>query len=456
MTASFGTAKAYGQASPQGMLRRPARRSNETAPSWQFVAVGLIVAALGMRVFEFFPSLAVIKPVMLVVGASLALFAVSTEGRSLTRPLSWSFTRWFLALFAWMILCVPSSVWVSASVGALSALIPTVAGIWVILALPKSRAASERVQFGFVASAVVFAVLNVAKGGEQFAGRYGGAIGMDVNDIALVLAVSLPLALGVALRASGFKKIAFWAAAAFIAVVIMRTGSRGGALALVAGVLVLLAGLPWRRSIQFALLGVPIALAVWTTAPESFRERMSSFLAGEEDYNQTDNNGRIAIWKRGFRYGVQHPIFGVGPGGFETQDGIGKAEMGLSGKWSAAHNTYVQIFAELGFPGLFFFLACVGTVAKSSLNVFRNRRLASEVLRPEYLASLAAFLVGATFLSFLLYQITWLLLASLAVMAGGAIETSPRIETARAPATRRARNPHDVRAGHPLQARMRQ
>lgn len=395
-------------------------RRYEGASLWQVVLVSSIVATLGMRIFEFFPALSVIKPIMLLVVGSLAALAVTTAGRSLVSPLDWSFARWMLLFFAWMVVCIPTSVWVGVSVSTVRASIPTILGVWVILTLPASRRVGERLQLGFVLGAVLFAVLNVLMGGEQFAGRYGGALGMDVNDIALVLAVCLPLTLGRALRSHGLQRLALWAATALIAVVIMRTGSRGGGLALAAGVIVLLAGISWRRSLQLLLLGVPLSLAVWTTAPESFRTRMSALFAGEEDYNQTDNNGRIAIWKRGISYGLQHPVLGVGPGGFITQDGIGKKELGLSGKWSTAHNTYVQVFAEMGFPGLLLFFACVGTVGKSCFRVFRNARFPASFRRPEYLASLVAYLVGATFLSFLFYQMTWVLFAGLAVMATGA------------------------------------
>jgi O-antigen ligase len=204
---------------------------------------------------------------------------------------------------------------------------------------------------------------------------------------------------------------------------VMRTGSRGGGLALIALVPVLLWGLPWRRSLQFLLLGIPLAFGAWFTAPVSFRERMVSLFAGEEDYNQTDENGRIAIWKRGISYGVEHPVLGVGPGGFITQDGIGKAERGLQGKWSAAHNTYVQVFAEMGFPGLLLFLGLVASVWRVAWRAHRGRPGDPSSRRPEYLASLVAYLVAATFLSFLFYHMTWILLAGLATMAAGAVRS---------------------------------
>jgi O-antigen ligase len=130
---------------------------------------------------------------------------------------------------------------------------------------------------------------------------------------------------------------------------------------------------------------------------------------------------------------VEHPILGVGPGGFITQDGIGKAQRGLQGKWSAPHNTYVQVFAEMGVPGFLLFLALIGSVGRLAWRAHRGVPGDPASRRPEYLASLAAYVVGVTFLSFLFYHMTWILLAGLATMATGAVRrtaTPPGTEPA--------------------------
>lgn len=385
----------------------------------EYSLIGLVVVTLGMRVMEFFPWLAIVKPIVLVVGISFLSMAWLTGGAIVSLPLRFSASKWILVFHAWVIACIPTSVWQGPSIAIVKGMLPLLAGLWVILAAPSTLRSAERVQWLFVGGAAVFALLNLALGGQLSNGRFGGGIGLDVNDIALILASVLPLAVGLALRSTGISQLALWGVTALMLAVCLRTGSRGGALALMAGSAVLLAGMPWRRTVQLLLLGAPISFVTWTSAPETFRASMQSLFAGEKDYNQTDANGRIAIWKRGIDYGMEHPVFGVGPGAFVQQDGIGKQERGLQGKWSAAHSIYIQAFAELGFPGLFLFLACVGSVARSSLAVFRGARIPPALRRPEYLASLVAFLVAAVFLSFLFFYMTWVLLAGLASMAVG-------------------------------------
>lgn len=397
-----------------------ARRSRHRFVTWHHVVAGVVIGTVGLRILEFVPVLAAIKPLLLITVLAFAAFFVSTAGEVLTLPLRRATSRWMLAFYAWMLLCIPTSVWIGASVGVARGLGLTLAGAWLLLALPDSRVSADRLQRGFAWSGAVFAAMVTVLGGERSEGRFGADIGLDVNDIALVVVVCLPMAMGLALRSRGLGRFVYWGISALMVFTVMRTGSRGGGLALLALLPVMLVGTPWRRSLQFALIALPLATGAWFAAPESFRTRMVSLLQGEEDYNQTDNDGRIAIWKRGISYGVEHPILGVGPGGFITQDGIGKAERGLQGKWSAPHNTYVQVFAEMGVPGFLLFMALIGSVGRLAWRAHRGTPGDPSSRRPEYLAALAAYVVGVTFLSFLFYHMTWILLAGIATMATGA------------------------------------
>ena len=70
----------------------------------------------------------------------------------------------------------------------------------------------------------------------------------------------------------------------------------------------------------------------------------------------------MSVWKRGIGYMVGRPITGVGAGAFPVAEGtispLAKVQdYGVGLKWSAAHNSFVQVGAELGFPGLVVFLA---------------------------------------------------------------------------------------------------
>jgi O-antigen ligase len=85
----------------------------------------------------------------------------------------------------------------------------------------------------------------------------------------------------------------------------------------------------------------------------SFWERMSTIMTYEQDYNVTSYGGRIEVWKRGLKMIIKNPLLGVGINGFVTAEGLSHNDIG--GKWSTAHNSFIQIGAELGIIGLFLF-----------------------------------------------------------------------------------------------------
>ena len=61
---------------------------------------------------------------------------------------------------------------------------------------------------------------------------------------------------------------------------------------------------------------------------------------------------------------MANPLLGVGPGNFQTAEGTlsplaERQQYGVGVRWNAAHNSFVQIGAELGFPGLALFVAVI-------------------------------------------------------------------------------------------------
>jgi O-antigen ligase len=69
--------------------------------------------------------------------------------------------------------------------------------------------------------------------------------------------------------------------------------------------------------------------------------------------------GRTDIWKAGIQLLLTHP-WGVGIHGYSTVEGL--SHEGL-GKWSTAHNSFLQIGVELGVIGLVLFVRLlIGTI----------------------------------------------------------------------------------------------
>jgi O-antigen ligase len=112
-----------------------------------------------------------------------------------------------------------------------------------------------------------------------------------------------------------------------------------------------------------------ILLGLVLAAPPGYWDQMKSLQNPQDDYNWSDETGRRQLAKRGFRYMVRYPLTGVGINNFHKAEWeissmaqeVGRTR-GIAGK--AAHNTWVQIGAELGVTGLVLWLMLVfGTIA---------------------------------------------------------------------------------------------
>ncbi len=178
----------------------------------------------------------------------------------------------------------------------------------------------------------------------------------DANDLAMVMIVSLPFVIFGFIKQKGLKRLVLGGLTALIIMTVILTISRGGFLGFLGVSLAVLikakkiAKKTFVPMVALILSGSTIFI-FYARAP--FWERISSILTYERDYNVTSYGGRVEIWKRGIELMLENPITGVGIDGFTTAEGLSHRDIG--GKWSTAHNSFIQIGAELGFVGLFLF-----------------------------------------------------------------------------------------------------
>lgn len=211
---------------------------------------------------------------------------------------------------------------------------------------------------------LIYVVVFVA-GVESFDGyqRIGETAMYDGNDLGVVFLVGLPLALIMAQSGARFARGLGWLVLLGTPVCILLTASRGAFLGLVAtgvAILILMPRVsPWKR------VALPlVALAFLTiAAPDGYWDKMSTILNPEEDYNLTSETGRMAIWSRGMGYVAAYPLFGVGPdnfirAGWEIST-AGRSNVGMGLRNQAPHNTFLQVWAELGTVGLAVWLTVV-------------------------------------------------------------------------------------------------
>jgi len=186
----------------------------------------------------------------------------------------------------------------------------------------------------------------------------------DPNDLALVLATCLPFCVW-CLR----DRSVLWQGVGLVGLLgglyaIVKTGSRGGFVAVAMQFLVLLVvarqAIPgWLR-----LSVVPALVLVVAFAPGAYRARLQSLTSLSSDYNTTELSGRQAIWTRGATYFLKRPLTGIGAGQFSVAEGRWGEEQGYvrGWQWSAPHSMYVEAAAELGLLGIGSLLAILASI----------------------------------------------------------------------------------------------
>ena len=370
---------------------------------------------------EAVPGLRVIRPALLLTVLG-ALLAVSNTNRAVVRrAINLPAFRATLAYFGWATLTVPFAIWQAQAFTSFQSLIPITLVMLLILLCPPTAATLDRLQLGLVAACVATAVASIVIG-NSIDGRLSGFGSFDPNDLAGVMALSLPFALGLLVRGKGLVKLLGGAGAVVLVLTLTRTASRGGFIAVAVAVTLFVLGQPGTRKGLLILLTVIAAAITWQTGPQSFRDRIGSLLGGEEDYNYTDYGGRKQIWKRGIGYAVSNPVLGVGVGNFGEAEGRACRKIFPSGcHWTAPHNAYVQAAAELGFPGLILFIVVLTVTVRTAWPYWRPATAARaggrSRHRPELLASMAGFCASAVFLSHAYFYLLFVLIAYVALTA---------------------------------------
>jgi putative inorganic carbon (HCO3(-)) transporter len=251
------------------------------------------------------------------------------------------------------------------------------------------------VQAASVAAIASASIVNAQRLLGRLQGILPGVYG-NPNDLALVIDISLPLCLALALTTtSHWKKLAWIGAMLTMIYAVFLTVSRGGAIALVVAALVCLWQLGVKGRRFYLLLLVPAAVIVfWLFGGNALRERFD-----QTNIDSTTNNNsteasesaqqRKELLIQSLEVTAQHPLFGVGPGNFTV----------VSGMWRVTHNSYTQISAEGGIPAflLYVFVFWLGIANLRDIRKYRKTgrqvRLFSMALR----ASLAAYLAGSFF-----------------------------------------------------------
>lgn len=392
----------------------PNRAVKSGATGWDLllVTVAVYVATAVGRVHQLFPMLLPLKPAMVSALLAILLLVLQQSGQRRLGLLRSATTSCLLGLLVWGALSVPGALNQGIAFQTWTDLVRSVGMGLVVAASIRAVRDIERVTLVYFGVTVVYTAVVLSRfqlGADSW--RLAGLYYYDANDFATLITTAMPLGLYfVIARQRPLLRVLATLGLAILAVGLIKSGSRGGFLALLAVtafVLLAFTSVPARTR---AVALVIILVVAGTTASDKYWAQMQTIIHPDQDYNSTSDAGRLKIWKRGLGYMADYPVLGVGIGNFPTAEGTisplaKRQERGLGVRWGAAHNSFVQVGAELGVPGVLLFVGVIVTVFRSLRRVARRRaqagRAPDEVARlaQGLMAALVGFVVGAFFLS---------------------------------------------------------
>lgn len=347
------------------------RRTNIAVYGLIFV----IMVSVG-RVQEIIPGLSVLKLGKVAFGLAFILYFVSPK-RSDIHVFSAPQMKYALAIFLLGLASTPFSYWPGKSFNFMVFnFFNTLVLLFLLIKIANTYADLKKLVWGIIVSISLLGITALLSGGVRASA--GGSY--DPNDLALVLVLFLPLFYFSMKNEQGTLRLILASASIVSIAAIMATQSRGGFI----GLVTVVAGILIKERFNFIkllLVGSTLFIAFSVLAPPGYSERISTIFNPQEDYNMTEGGGRIEIWKRGLQLMKENPLLGVGPAAFEVAEGSTHIDenTGNTGKWSTAHNSFVQIGAELGIPGLMLLVMIMVSSIRSLKRLHRELPKNSEL-----------------------------------------------------------------------------
>ncbi len=203
-------------------------------------------------------------------------------------------------------------------------------------------------------------------------------------------------------------------AAAYLRLASLDAGARRAALACASLLLGALAA-NQTRAVLFALIGAAVAVAleaprlrrpllgalgalialglVWEFAPTGGRN-LRTLLS--DSPAASPHRVRFVLWDAALTIGREHPVTGVGPGGFRPAFEATGAQSTMDGErvWGSAHNLFLHQLAERGAPGFAVLVALFAALYAGARRAWRERRDAAALW--SYAATVAFIVMNLT------------------------------------------------------------
>lgn len=448
MRGGLGSGIAAAARSYAGRLEVPAWIAHPVRPTAAMLLIGALIFTYAWRLHDFIPGLTFARPTVILALALLVAVVTVAPAQIAVRIRS--------TILALLVLFVAVAA-AGAPFAIDSELSTRYLMTWLIpgalLALLIAVCARGVPDLEWIATATAFAAVTYvavayARGGMASGPEAEGLVFYDRNEVALMLVGLLPVVI-LLTRPGERPAWRVFGAACFALFVhtIVRGGSRGGLVGLLLVLAYVLAtfAIVSRRARGWTIVATVVLLAAGGPA---YWERVKAMLQPSTDYNWSGRSyGRGELWRRGIGYIRDHPVSGVGLSNFPTAERELSAEArrrAMTGRpieTLGAHNSFIQVAAELGLGGLAAFVALLTAMG---VGLARARRRVADVrtrtVAHVLIASLIGYVVCGFFLSAAYFPFLFILVglsAALVNIAGGSSERRPPT-VARKPAERAA------------------
>jgi O-antigen ligase len=353
--------------------------------------------------------------IALLAGAMLGIAVLGSRHLRRLAPLH----AWMLAFVAWCTVTLFWTVDADSTVTRVSTYAQLLLAVWMMWELATTDRRILSLLKAYMLGAMVIAVSTIInfmqgtqaadlvaeKGGYKYHDERYTMLGVNENDLGLMLALSLPIAIYLLVRnKSKWNGLLCGAHIGLCLTALSLSGSRGGMISTAVGMslLVLLFSrlARWQRTAVVVLLAAGVVAGI-SLMPQDTKDR---FLGTATQIQEGTMTHRTTIWSAGIEQFRDVPWTGVGAGAYGPA--IAKAvDVPI-----VAHDTYLSVLVETGVPGLVLFLALLAGLYHCAFHLdYADRCL--------WIVLLLTWSVGVTALTWEYRKPTWFLFGLLAARA---------------------------------------
>jgi O-antigen ligase len=304
-----------------------------------------------------------------------------------------------MMLYVWCVLCVPFAFWRGGAFWTVfgdygKCIIMTIMiGIAV-----NSVTRLRRLLFIQASATAIMAVIGCLFYRNMTRLDIGNGLYGNANDFAIMIALNWPICLGFMLATRNpFKKLLWGIGLIGMLWAVTLTYSRSGFMATMVAILASFweFGIKGRRKHVVIGAAVLALLLLPVLIPSHYGTRLEGiFNPSIDPLDKGSSAARRELLILSLKLTATHPIFGVGPGQFES----------ATQTWFVTHNTYTQLSSEVGIPGFILFILILRRVFRNLKDVSKTEKFRSdpqvEIFARALRASFAGYLVGAFFASY--------------------------------------------------------